>query len=410
MLRRPRLFRRFRALVRSDPAGVGAGFVALVVGSATGLVAGLTLGSITDTLEEFPGLLVMVPALVGMRGNVYGALGSRLGTAIHTGTFRLSMRRETVVGQNLAAATALSVSASLFLALIAKGVAVAFGLSPTISIPDFVVIAVVGGLVPSLVVTLITVGVAAASVRRSWDLDNVSATLVTAAGDAVTLPVLFLATYLAGIRWVTPVLAAACALLALGVLVLALRSRLGTLRRIVQESVPVLLLAGVIDATAGLLFEKRLNSFFVFPVLLVLVPPFLSLAGSLGSVLSARVATKLHLGLVDPSRFSLRPVGEDVLLVSAYAVPIFAILGVGAAGVGHLAGLASPGIVELLEVVGLAALVAVAFTVLLAYFSAVAAFRLGLDPDNHSIPIVTASLDLLGAFALILAVVILGLT
>ena len=36
--------------------------------------------------------------------------------------------------------------------------------------------------------------------------------------------------------------------------------------------------------------------------------------------------------------------------------------------------------------------------------------RLGLDPDNHGIPIVTSSLDLLGAFALILVIVALGLT
>jgi mgtE-like transporter len=43
------------------------------------------------------------------------------------------------------------------------------------------------------------------------------------------------------------------------------------------------------------------------------------------------------------------------------------------------------------------------------YYAAVATFRLGLDPDNHGIPIVTSSLDLLGAFSLVLAIVILGL-
>jgi len=410
MLRRPRLLRRFGAVVRSDPAGVAAGFAALVVAAITGIAAGLTLGSITDTLEERPGLLVVVPALVGMRGNVYGALGSRLGTAIHTGTFQLSTRRDTVVGQNLLAASALSVFVSLCIAVIGKGVAVAFGLTGTISIPDLVVIAVIGGLVPSVIVAAITVGVAAASVRRSWDLDNVSATLVTAAGDVVTLPLLFVATGLAGVDVVTPVLAAVCALVGIGGLVVAVRARLPLLRRIVRESLPVLLLAGVIDCLAGVLFEKRLTSFFAFPVLLVLVPPFLSLAGSLGSVLSARVASKLHLGLVDPGRFTLRPVGEDVLLVGAYALPIFGLLALGAAGAGHLADLASPGLVELVEVVALAAVVAVVFTVGLAYVSAVAAFRLGLDPDNQAIPIVTASLDLLGAFAIIFAVVLLGLT
>jgi mgtE-like transporter len=43
------------------------------------------------------------------------------------------------------------------------------------------------------------------------------------------------------------------------------------------------------------------------------------------------------------------------------------------------------------------------------YLGAVVTHRFGLDPDNHSIPIVTSTLDLLGAFSFILAVVLLGL-
>ena len=42
--------------------------------------------------------------------------------------------------------------------------------------------------------------------------------------------------------------------------------------------------------------------------------------------------------------------------------------------------------------------------------SSLATYRLGLDPDNHGIPIVTSSLDLFGAVSLILAIVILGLS
>src|SRR6266511_414588 len=131
MVRRPRLLRRFVAIVRSDPSGVGAGFVALLLSSGGDLIAGLTLGSITGTLESLPGLLVLVPATIGMRGNVFGALGSRLGTAVHTGTFRMSTRRDTLVGQNLAAALSMSLSISLVLAILAKAISVAFGLEHT---------------------------------------------------------------------------------------------------------------------------------------------------------------------------------------------------------------------------------------------------------------------------------------
>jgi len=103
MLSRPftRFVARLRAAVGSDAAGLRQALAALLVSSGGDLLAGLTLGAITGTLEALPGLLVLVPAAIGMRGNIFGALGSRLGTSIHTGTFSLSRRRDTVVGQNV---------------------------------------------------------------------------------------------------------------------------------------------------------------------------------------------------------------------------------------------------------------------------------------------------------------------
>ena len=91
-----------RAVLGPDVATVRQGFVAVLLASVGNLLAGLTLGAITHTLEALPGLLVLVPAAIGMRGNIFGALGSRLGTSIHTGTFRLSARPGTIVGQNVA--------------------------------------------------------------------------------------------------------------------------------------------------------------------------------------------------------------------------------------------------------------------------------------------------------------------
>src|SRR3954466_2647410 len=164
---------RFVALVRADFAGVRAGFIALLISSGGDLVAGITLGSITGTLSQLPGLLVLVPAAIGMRGNVFGALGSRFGTSIHAGTFSLSRRKDTVVGQNVIASMALTLSISFVLAILAKAVAIGFGLPGTISVAYFVVISIVGGAISSVFVLLLTLGVAAGSVRFRWDMDNV---------------------------------------------------------------------------------------------------------------------------------------------------------------------------------------------------------------------------------------------
>jgi mgtE-like transporter len=410
MLRRLRLVRRFRALVRADPTGVKAGFVALLLSSGGDLLAGLTLGSITGTLKELPGLLVLVPAAIGMRGNIFGALGSRLGTSIHAGTFRLSARRDTIVGQNLAAAVSLSLSISVVLAVLAKTMSVGFGLDHTISIADFVVISVIGGVLSSAVVLAITVGVAALSVRRGWDLDNVAAPIVTAAGDMVTLPTLFLATYLVGFDVVTPAIGIVCTVAGVVATIVAIRSHLPILARIVRESIPVLAIAGFVDIVAGLTIEKRFSSFLVYPALLVLVPPFLEDSGALGSILSARISTKLHLGILDSSRSPYRAVADDVLLVYVYAIPVFLFLGISSDVVSAIVGLRSPGALDMIAVSMLAGLLATTCAVVIGYYGAVSAQRLGLDPDSHGVPIVTSSLDLLGALSLILAIVILGLT
>jgi len=412
MLRDLRLVRRFRALVRADPAGVRTGFVAHLLATATGLVAGLILGSITGTLEQLPGLLVLVPAAVGLRGNVFGALGSRMGTLVAIGEFRLSRRRDTEVGQNLLASVALSLGLSFLLALIAKGVAEAFSVQDVISVADFTVISVVGAFIPTAVVMVITLGIAALGVRREWDVDNVSVPVVTAAGDIITLPSLFLATYLVldVPEAAVSVTAALCAVIGLGCLVIGLRSHLPVLRRVVGESLPFLLVAGVVSTLAGITIQSRLGTFATEPALLIVIPPLLSLSGSLAGILSARVATKLHLGILEPSRVALRAVAEDVVLVFAIALPIFLVLGLAADALAVIADLATPGAAEMVGLMLLAGIMATVLSCVVAYGAALVTYRLGWDPDNNGVPLVSSASDFLGATSLMVSLVILGLS
>ncbi len=406
-----RILARFGALVRADIAGVRAGFVALLVSAATGLIAGITLGKIDTTLAELPGLLILVPAAVGMRGNVFGALGSRLGTVAHTGTFRLSRRLDTDVGQNLASAVLLCLSLSWILAIAAKAIAAATG-HGSISVAEYVVISVVGGLIPIVVVMAITVVVTTVGVRRGWDVDNVAAPVVTAAADSITLPSLWLATNLvSGNGLSTPVVATGCTVIALLSLFAGLRSSgLPLLQSIVRESVPVLVVSGIISMFAGLTIQGRFATLSRYQVLFVLIPPLLSLSGSLAGILSSRIATKLHLGLLDPNRFSLGAIAEDLVLVYLLSTAIFIVLGLGAATVATLLGLTAPSTMSVLAASMLAGLIATTLTNIVGYSAALVTYRLELDPDNFGIPITAASSDLLGAIALMLSLVTLGLT
>jgi len=399
---------RVLAYWRAERRTIAQGFVALLIASFGSLVAGVALGSITGTLEALPGLMVMVPAAIGMRGNIFGALGSRLGTSIHAGLYAPTREREGILYQNVYAVTVLTFLVSLLLGVLAKTMSVAFGVE-SISMIDFVVISILGGVLSSVVVGTFTVALSRTAYRRGWDLDSVAAPLVTAAGDMVTLPSLFVATLLVGFRWVTPVMAALLAAVTVAFTVRSLLTDLPLTRRILRESIPVLAIASAVDILAGLAIEARLQRFLVYPALLVLIPPFLESAGALGGILSSRLASKLHLGALSPRRRPEAVAVLDATIVFLFAVAMFLLTGLAADGAAALVGLASPGGLVVIGVSLLAGLIATIMAVVVAYYTAVATYRLGLDPDNHGIPIITSSMDFIGVIALIIALLAFGL-
>jgi mgtE-like transporter len=352
---------------------------------------------------------VLVPAAIGLRGNVFSALGNRLSTAIHAGTFGLSARRDTLLGQNIAASTVLTLSVSFLLALVAKVVAVALGVANTISVLDLALISVVGGLLASIVVLLATVLLAAASVRYELDLDNLVAPLVSTLGDVLTLPALWLATFLIEPEAVGEVGGALLGVVAIVSLVMAWRSRQEILRRVVRESAPILVVAGLLSTMAGVTIEKRLTTFSTFPALLVLVPAFVSSAGALGGILSSRLATKLHLGLMAPDSLPPRAARWDAGLVVVLALPVALFNAIGAHFVAEVLGQASPGLGHMVAASMVGGMFAVVFVILVAYYGSVASFRVGLDPDTYGIPMVTSSVDFVGAVALVVTIAALGI-
>ena len=403
-----RLARRWRAVIGRDQRAYRDSFVALVLSAITSLVAGVTLATTTDTLEELPGLLLLVPAALAVKGNVFGALGSRLGTSIHAGTFRLSPRLDSAVGQNIMAAMLLSLVISVVIAVMAKGVAIVFAVSPTMSLADFIVVSTVGGMLASVFMLAITLLLANGSGRYGWDLDNVVSPLVTAASDLMSLPALILAAQLAGVEGFTPVTAAALVVVSVGGLLWSLIANHRLLSAIVRESIPVLALAGLLDLIAGITIEKRLDDLLEYPVLLVLLPGFLGTAGGLGGVLSSRLSTKVHLGLLRPGPVPRGPAGSDIAMIFGLSIPVFVITGAVAELGGVLTNQASPGLIDLVAVALIGGLLATICVVIVAYYVTIIAVRFGLDPDTHGIPMVTSSLDFVGAFALILAIVAVG--
>ena len=383
-------------------------FVALIVGVIVASSGGLVLAVAESTLSKLPGLLLLLPGAIALRGNIFGSMGSRLGTAAHMGTFGLSYRIDSVLIQNLLASGSLSLISSLLLAILAKGTASAFGLSPAMTLADFIVISVLGGVLSSIVLAAVTIALTVGSVKYEWDLDNVVAPLVTTTGDLLTVPSLILVSYLADRSSLTNGLAAFVSLISVIVLIFSFRTSLERFKRVFRQSIPVLGLAAVLDLIAGFVVEKRLKDLLEVKAILILLPAFLGIAGALGGILSSRLSTQFHLGLDDASPLPSRSSWRGAVDLSVLAIPIFIFSGVIAHLISVVAGQSTPGMAKLILISAIAGSIATVFVVVVAYYTTMGSFRFGLDPDTYGIPIVTSSLDLVGAFTVILAMVLTG--
>lgn len=402
----------FRASVRYhiSLSNLKEGFSGLLLMSVMSLVAGLVLGGMTDALGTMPALFLLITPAIGMRGNIFGAMGSRLGTALRTGMFTTSLKPNSILSQNIYAAMINTVLISFALGAIAKLLSLILNIK-SISLMEFVLISMIGGLISSIFVLLITVGVAITGHKRGWDIDNMSAPIITAAGDMVTLPALFLALLLVqganlNIHYALFILFIILTLYSLYIL---LRSKLEIMKGIIFESIPVLLLAGTLSAIAGVIINARLEAFLIFPALLVMVPLFLEDNNALGGILTSRLSSMLHTGMFKPSIIPGKQILPNFLLIYIYSLAVFPLVGISSFVVSELMGLESPDIGSMIFISSAAGLLAVSIVNIVGYYIAVTAYRIRLDPDNHGIPMSSSIIDVSGAVCLVSVLVILNM-
>jgi mgtE-like transporter len=383
------------------------GLTAVLLTSVTGMVAGVTLASAEEMLERLPGLLLLVPAAIDMRGNIYGALASRLSTALHLGEYDAEMRRASFMGRQVEATTLLTIATSVVIAVLAWIFGAAVGLDP-IPIWKLVVIATLGGVLASAFLLVVTVVLSLVSQRRDWNLDDVGAPTVTVAGDILTVPALLLAALLVDFETLALILGLVLAAIGIWALVFGWMHADPVVRRIVRESAITLAAAAAVGAIAGTILEARLEQWVALPVLLIMIPSFVANCGSLGGILSSRLASKIHLGLIEPRLLPGRIAALDISVAFFFSIFAFTAIGATAWVAALLFGFAAPAITTVIAIALFAGLLATVILSVVAYATAAASHRFGLDPDNEGIPIVTSAMDLLGLLCFVGGVALMG--
>ncbi len=386
------------------------GLVALMISSMGDLLAGATLGSMTEALKLIPGLMILITPAIGMRGNVFGALGSRLGTAMHIGTFEMSTRKGSLLRSNMESSLLLTLVMSVIMGILATIVATALG-SRDIRVEMLVFISVLGGMLAGFVLIFINILVAYLGFKRNWDIDNISAPLITAAGDIVTLPMLFVAAIvvLNSPDLAIQIFAVVFVVITAYLTYRALSNGQGEARRIFVQSSPVLIICIVLDIIAGVTIDQQLESLVALPALLVLIPPFLEDANALGGILTSRFSSLLHMGILEPNRFPGRVAMENFAIIYLFSMWVFTLVGISTYAVAVILNLGTPPLWEIVLLSITAGLVTVSALNILSYYVSVFTFRMRLDPDDHSIPLTSSAIDSVGAVALMAFIIIFGL-
>ena len=150
-----------------------------------GLLAGVVVGGMRAEFRAVPGLLVLLPALLATRGNVYGSLGARLSTGLHQGLVepRVRLDDERLRGA-VAAALANGVGIATFAALAAYLALRLLG-EPVAPPGTLVLVALLAGVLSGVSLAVVVVVVVFAGYRRGVDPDTLVGPVVTTTGDVV---------------------------------------------------------------------------------------------------------------------------------------------------------------------------------------------------------------------------------
>ena len=306
------------------------GLIALLICAAGDLIAGIILGRMTFFLETFPGLLVVIPGAIGMRGNIFGSFASRLSTSLHIGLISPEFEFSEYLNYNIFSSFVLTLILSVFLGIVGKLFCLILH-CPSMDLIDFILICVIAGIISNLIMLPITMFISFKSFENGWDPDNVTSPIIAGFGDLFTLPAIIASIFILhaiNFNLIFKDIIFIVMLIAISIGFIHCYRLSDETKTILKQSTPILLLCSFLGGSAGGILNSSVETLLTNPSLLTLIPLFSGESGSLISILGAKLSSGLHSGLVEPLS---RPKGEavnDFKICFVLAIIVFPLIGI----------------------------------------------------------------------------------
>ncbi|HLC89143.1 MAG TPA: magnesium transporter [Candidatus Nanoarchaeia archaeon] len=149
-----------------------------------GLVAGTFLAVRINELILIPGLLIILPGFLEMRGNISGTLSARISSGLFLGVIKPRHIKTRVVKGNLIASFFLAIFVSLVLGILAFAFNYFFLETVTLKI---ILLPVIAGALANLIEVPLALMFTFILFRRGHDPNNIIGPVLTSSGDIISI-------------------------------------------------------------------------------------------------------------------------------------------------------------------------------------------------------------------------------
>lgn len=370
-------------------------------------VTGFILTGMENKLAALPGLIILVPAITDLKGNVGAAFGERLSTMLHLGFVKPITKVSNAIKNNILASFTLTVSGAFLIGISAAAISNLLQIK-TIGVIRLSMISTTAGIISSVLLLPLVFVFVFTSFRHHIDPDNIIAPMLPVAGDIIAISAVFIgATLTMKLLPIKPVILVLFAAFpfVVGFAKKSKRRNNKLPKRyhyfpIIKQSLPILIFCFAIGITSGIFLQNARKIFLIYPALLALIPQVVAQGGSIGGIVGSRVSTTLYLGSAQPFKFS-KEIRKNFTAGIIMGLVVALLVGIASLIIIYITKANAPPLTQIFLVAFLSLFILSTLMSVIAIFISFFSFKIGIDPSNVVIPVITSIGDITGIIVLL---------